>query len=94
MPSTVYNGPISGQNFVAGALATHGGVMNIHLADKTSPITASRKPFSDLPYSSGPDYIDRPIILDLLQEKLNQSPSRAALVGLGGIRLYTVITVS
>ncbi|EGO51468.1 hypothetical protein NEUTE1DRAFT_125166 [Neurospora tetrasperma FGSC 2508] len=37
------------------------------------------------PHPSGPDYIDRPIITDWLQQKLNKSPSRAALVGLGGI---------
>ncbi|EAA34678.2 hypothetical protein GE21DRAFT_145 [Neurospora crassa] len=59
--------------------------MNIHFANRPGPVTAISKPYSDIPHPSGPDYIDRPIITDWLQQELNKSPSRAALVGLGGI---------
>ncbi|KAK3500616.1 hypothetical protein B0T13DRAFT_225519 [Neurospora crassa] len=85
MANTIYHGAISGESFVVGPQFSHGGTMNIHFANRPGPVTAISKPYSDIPHPSGPDYIDRPIITDWLQQKLNKSPSRAALVGLGGI---------
>lgn len=85
MANTIYHGAISGESFVVGTQVSHGGTMNYHFANRPGPVTAISKPYSDIPHPSGPDYIDRPIITDWLQKKLNKSSSRAALVGLGGV---------
>lgn len=96
MANTFLNGDTSGEMFVAGPQVSHGGIMNIHFASRTVPVSTISKPFTDIPYPSGPDYIDRPVIEKWLQEKLHKSPSRAALVGLGGIGyvlLFPILTI-
>lgn len=85
MANTIFNGDISGERFVVGPHVSNGGILNINFDSRTRPFTAISKPFQDLPYHSGPDYIDRPIVSSWLQDNLRQCPSRAALFGLGGI---------
>ncbi|KAK3342331.1 P-loop containing nucleoside triphosphate hydrolase protein [Neurospora tetraspora] len=89
MANTIYNGAISGESFVVGPQVSHGGIMNIHFANRTGPVTAIRPPFSNVPYRSDPHHIDRPKIMKWLRERLgppsNSTHSRAALFGLSGI---------
>jgi hypothetical protein len=42
-------------------------------------------PLSTVPFRRDPDFIDRPILLDQLDEKCSAPASRVALVGLGGV---------
>ncbi|KAH8728120.1 hypothetical protein GQ44DRAFT_59406 [Phaeosphaeriaceae sp. PMI808] len=44
-----------------------------------------REPFSTVPFAPDDDFVDRPEMLEWVQEKCNQPGSRAALVGLGGV---------
>ena len=86
MANTIYNGAISGERFVVGPQVSYGGTLNIHFsANRPGPVTACNKPFQDLPYPFGPGYIDRPVVTNWIQQKLNKTPSRAALIGIGGI---------
>ncbi|KAH0562120.1 hypothetical protein GP486_003180 [Trichoglossum hirsutum] len=43
------------------------------------------EPFSTVPFSRDPDFVDRPDILEWIHEKCAQPAARAGLVGLGGV---------
>jgi hypothetical protein len=45
----------------------------------------TREPFSTVPFSRDPDFVDRPDIQAWIHEKCVRPAARAALVGLGGV---------
>jgi hypothetical protein len=57
------------------------------LVQNASEMTIRPKgePFSTVPFSRDPDFVDRPDILAWIHEKCVRPAARAALVGLGGV---------
>ena len=57
---------------------------NFHCSHAPRPSEA-RKHFSTVPFLPDPDFVERPDVTAWLRDKCGRPPSRAALVGLGGI---------
>ena len=81
MSPTTFVGPVSGYNTFAGLSASNGGTINVHLGATPQPTT----PFSTVPFSPDPNFIERPAISKWLRRTLVGPGDRAALVGLGGV---------
>ena len=62
----------------------HRAETNVYCNHTLLPSEA-RKPFSTVPFLPDTDYVERPAVTAWLREKCGRWPSRAALVGLGGI---------
>ena len=81
MSGPVFHGPTSGRNVIAGAQASHGGVINMNFAE---PATQPRKPCSTVPFPPDKDFVNRPDFTTWLRAQLVTPGARVALVGLGG----------
>jgi hypothetical protein len=81
---------VTGHNTIAAPQASDGGTINFNFNGPTvdpAPLqpSASRKPFSTVPFPPDPSFVDRPDILNWVSERLASPGARVALVGLGGI---------
>lgn len=83
-----FNGPIDGRNVVAGPVTHAGATSNFNFYSSgaaergSSPVP---KPHSTVPFPPDPHFVDRPDIIEWMQQKDTEPAARMALVGLGGI---------
>ncbi|KAF2726975.1 hypothetical protein EJ04DRAFT_479753, partial [Polyplosphaeria fusca] len=84
--TSAFNGAVDGHIVIPAPHCGPGGTMHFNfgptLAHDQRP---KREPFSTVPFSRDPDFVDRPHISAWIHKKCTAPASRAALVGLGGV---------
>ncbi|RYP63778.1 hypothetical protein DL771_009111 [Monosporascus sp. 5C6A] len=84
-----FQGNIDGNFAIPGTYTADGGTTNFNFVypPRQGGSARQREPFSTVPFSPDPDFVDRPEILAWIHDKCAGPGARAALVGLGGLAI-------